>query len=105
MAFTGQENHDITLDDAAGMTKRYRDAGINRIKGGFFGRDALEAILAQSDCVGIRFYFALDAATVPDMTVVLLGAKANEDDIANGRLAEFALPCPNQCGTTNKLNG
>ena len=104
MAFTGQEDHDISLDLAARMTKRYRDANLNTIKGVFFGRDAIEAILAQSNCVGIRVYFALDGATTPNLTAVLVGAKSNEDDIENGVLAEMGKPCPNQCGVNNKLN-
>ncbi|HLK96341.1 MAG TPA: hypothetical protein VK364_01105 [Hymenobacter sp.] len=104
MAFTGQEHHDVTLNDAAAMTKRYRDASINPIKGGFFGRDAIEAILAQTDCVGMRFYFALDDAQEPKMTVVLVGTKANEDDIVSGRIMDTAIPCPNRCGANNKLN-
>ena len=70
----------------------------------FFGRDAIEAILAQDKCVGIKFYFAMDEASEPRLTLVLVGAEANEDDQVNGRIADFALPCPNHCGAVNKLN-
>ena len=102
MPFTGHENHDISLKDAADMTKRYRYANINNAKGGFFGRDAIKAILDQTDCVGIRYYFALDSTGV--LKVVLVGAKANEDDLANGLLAEYSVMCPNICGVNNSLN-
>lgn len=105
MAFTGLENHDISWDQAAAMTRRYRDARLNEIRGGFFSRAAIEKILKQSDCVGIRIYLGLDADTEPKLTMVLSGALENEDDIEDGLLAEFAKPCPSQCGKANALNG
>ena len=101
--FTGNENHDITLADASAMTKLYRQSvPIGSCKGGFFGRDAIEAILAQAGCVGIRYYHGIDPKGEP--VIILVGADANEDDLYNGKLLEFAIPCPTQCGTGNALN-
>ncbi|MBI3234723.1 MAG: hypothetical protein HYZ42_11920, partial [Bacteroidetes bacterium] len=47
MAFTGHENHDITLSTAGEWTKNYRDANPGQTKGHFFGKDAIQAILNQ----------------------------------------------------------
>ena len=61
MSFTGNEEHTISFNKAAEMTKRYGDqmAKEDR-KGGFFGKKAIEALLEQTDCVGIRYYYGLD---------------------------------------------
>ena len=103
MAFTGHEDHSISLNEAAELTKRYRDRMTgDQIKGGFFGRDAIQAILDQSDCIGIRYYYGLDANN--KQVMVLVGAIANQDDLENGELAEFSRPCPDLCGINNQLN-
>jgi hypothetical protein len=108
MAFTGNEDHSISLLDAAELTKNYRDAGINGVKAEFFGKTTLEGILDQQNCVGLRIYFGLKLGELgePDkLCLVITGAKANEDDIIDeDYLAEFGLPCPSRCGTSNVLN-
>jgi hypothetical protein len=101
--FTGSEDHSISLDEASAMTKKYRDtmpAGSR--KGGFFGRDGLESILAQEGCVGIRYYNGINTAGEP--VIILVGADKYEDDLYNGTLLEFAIPCPTQCSSDNSLN-
>lgn len=101
--FTGHEIHDIALDDAAAMTKLYRlSVPTDSCKGGFFGRDAIEAVLAQSTCVGIRYYHGIDSKGEP--VIILVGVDANENDLHTGKLLEFAIPCPTQCGSGNPLN-
>lgn len=101
--FTGNEDHQITLAEAAAMTKRYRlSVPTGSRKGGFFGRAAIEAILAQANCVGIRYYYGLNSTGEP--VIILAGTDANEDDLYKGELAEFAIPCPTQCGSSNPLN-
>lgn len=102
MSFTGNENHSITLADASKMTKDFRDNNPGAVLGGFFGRDAIEAILAQTDCVGIRYYNA--ETSTGEHTIILVGAKANQDDLANGLLAEFARPNPPYQSSNNALN-
>ena len=101
--FTGKEDHRISLSDAAAMTKTYRQSVPDGSrKGGFFGRDALEAILAQEGCVGIRYYHGINSKGEP--VVILVGADENEDDLYEGELCEFAEPCPTRCSTNNALN-
>lgn len=101
--FTGNERHDISLDDASRMTKRYRDSvSKDAMKGGYFGRVIFEKILAQDRCVGIRCYFAqFDNG---DPTFVLVGATSNGNDLWQGVLGEDVMPCPPYCDFYNPLN-
>ena len=101
MSFNPNENHSITLAAASVMTKAYRDADINSKIGGFFGKDAIQAILNQPTCVGLKFYFALDNG---NLTLVLCGAKTDENDLYEGILAEDCKPDPPHHSTNNPLN-
>lgn len=102
MSFTGNENHNITLQEAAEMTENYRNAHPGAIKGFFYGKETLQNILNQANCVGIRIYYAQDNTGAPKL--VLVGADGNENDLYNGVLAEFGFPCPDHCSSPNPLN-
>lgn len=103
MSFTGNENHNISLIEASELTANFRNGKpVGTIIGQFFGKTAIQNILDQQDCVGIRIYYAQDDNNIPKL--VLVGVKANQDDIHNGLIAEFGKPCPQMCGTTNPLN-
>jgi hypothetical protein len=102
MSFTGNEDHSITLAAASVMTKDFRDANPGAILGGFFGKAAIQAILDQTDCVGIRCYHA--SHLNGDPTIVLVGVKANMDDIYLGDLAQRWKPVPPYGGANNVLN-
>ena len=105
MAFTGNEDHDISFDDAAQMTLRYRQkVGEEARKGGFFGKKAVESLLEQDSCVGVRYYYGIDENE--EKVLVLVGTDADENDlVANTNVAiEYSLPCPSQCGENNVLN-
>ena len=102
MSFTGTEIHTISLLDAADLTAHYRTNHPGAIKAFYYSKAAISAILAQEDCVGIRIYYGEDDEDNPKL--VICGVLANEDDIDDGLLAEFGLPCPTQCGSSNALN-
>lgn len=105
MAFTGNEDHRIDIDTARVMTRRFRDTAVEDIvktKGGFFGKTRLQAILDQNNCVGLRYYFALESDL--KLKVVLVGTDADENDITTGLLAEYSVMCPQICGVDNPLN-
>lgn len=103
MAFTGNEDHSITLEDAVQLTANYRkNAGEKAIKGGFFGKTVLKNIINQKGCVGIKFYYGQNSDGKP--CLVLVGADAAENDMTGGVLAERQLPCPPYCGENNVLN-
>ena len=104
MSFTGNENHSISLKDASLLTANFRTSHPSSmtIKGFYFGKTAIQDILNQTDCVGIRIYFGEDNSNNPKL--VLVGVRANEDDIENGHLAEYGLPCPPHNSAANSLN-
>ena len=105
MSFTGNEVHDISFEDAADLTERYRNQmSETDLKGGFFGAEAIQALLDQDGCVGIRFYYGLDANDI--QVLVLVGADRDENDlIGDDFLAmDQSIPCPDNCGEANILN-
>jgi hypothetical protein len=57
---TGKEGSEIELEVAASWTKNYRDKHPGETVSQFFGKEILEKILAQPNCLGIRFYYAHD---------------------------------------------
>ncbi len=107
---TGNENHDISLTDAAVLTKNYRTVpattvvnGITGIKAQAFGKDAIQEILDQSGCVGIRFYYGMELIP-PSFKLIGVGVDANDDDMTSGKLIQHSLMCPTICSTSNVLN-
>ncbi len=101
MSYTGYEDHSITLQDAADLTSNYRTSHPGAIKGFYYSKQAITAILNQTDCVGIRIYYGEDDLGVSKL--VIAGVKADEDDMETGLLAEFGNPCPPH-GSANSLN-
>lgn len=102
MSFTGNENHAITLSEAAAWTREYRTKNPGATKGHFYGKTAIQRILDQANCVGIRVYYAIDTAGAKQLIIV--GAESNENDLYNGQLAERSITCPPRCGVNNPLN-
>lgn len=101
MAFDGTEGKEITLSEGAALTATYRDNFPNETKGHFIGKDVLNDILAQSECMGIRIYYGIDSNG--DKQLVFVGADGNENDII-GIIADYSKPCPSNCSSANDLN-
>ena len=105
--FTGHENHAISLNAANQMTSAFQAENPYKSYGWYFGRDAIERILARDAVVGIRIYGGLDDES--DFSPVLAGTMADGRDflaygLAKGvvdstalGLAELAQPCPPFC--------
>ncbi|NIU00145.1 MAG: hypothetical protein GWN01_04155 [Nitrosopumilaceae archaeon] len=102
--FTGKEDHSISLEEAAGLTENYRENVESGTKiAGFFGREAIEEILDQEGCVGIRYYYADMDDGYPVM--ILVGVDALGNDMIHGKLAERSIACPPWCSEENELTG
>lgn len=104
--FTGHEDHSITLAEAAKMTKKFRDTlmpFLGGIKGGFFGKDAINELLAQDGAVGIRIYLGLSDDTVPLPQFILVAVDTDGNDMT-AKVKERGVMCPPVCGITNALN-
>ncbi len=54
---TGKEGSEIDLKVAAEWTQNHRHHNPEEVISQFFGREILQKILDQPDCVGIRFYY------------------------------------------------
>lgn len=93
------QGHRIPLEEAAEMTRRYRE-GMH--KGGLFLRADLDALLAQKDCSGLRYYYG--RGKNGEDTLILVGVDSNGNDMVNGVLMELSFPCPPYCGDGNSLN-
>ncbi|MBR9977976.1 MAG: hypothetical protein KFH87_07800, partial [Bacteroidetes bacterium] len=85
------------------LTRNYRmSAGKGAIKGGFFGRAAIEQVLSQEGVVGIRYYYAKENNERP--VLIMVGVDEHGRDLVDGFLAERSVPCPPFCGDFNPLN-
>lgn len=104
MPFTGNENHAMSLEEAAKLTKKYRDSvSTGTMLGGFFGKAALLGILNQTGCVGMRIYNALLNDGTP--TYVLVGVDSPGEDMEDGEIAEIVIICPPICPKESSLAG
>lgn len=101
--FTGKEAHRVSLEEARTLVRNFR-VGISpdAVIGGFFGKDAILAMLARPDVVGIRAYFAQAADGSP--ALVLVGVNKQGEDIVEepGPLDRW-FPCPPFCPTDSEL--
>ncbi len=103
MSFNGTEGSFVTLREASGWTANYRATiSSGDIIAHFFGTEKIKDILDQEDCVGIRIYYGIDDDGKKNL--ILVGAKANEDDLVDGLILDRSVYCPAVCGGTNDLN-
>ncbi|GEM_PF-892675 len=96
--YTGNENHDITLQDAVGLTQAYRLAvSSETVLAHYFGKNAIEKALAQPGCVGVRMFYGKhkDGSS----TLVIIGVDRAGNDMTAGIALQKALPCPPDCGS------
>lgn len=104
MNYTGNENHEISLNEAAELTQRFRDnlPVIDNTIAEYFGRSALEDLLSQNSCVGIRIYYGIDSST--KKRLVIVGVNSEGNDLFEGNLLEHGGICPLYCSENNPLN-
>ena len=105
MLINGHENYNITFEEGAEMTRRFREQmQPGQRKGGFIGKDSMLELLVQDGCMGFRYYYGLDANG--NSEVVFVGVDNNGNDmIGEGKMCvDSALPCPTFCGNTTILN-
>ena len=102
MSFNPNKNHSITLAEAASMTEAYRNSNPNAQIGVAFGKTAVLDILNQTNCEALKCYFAENSNG--ELTLVLCGAKANQDDMVNGLLADESYGDPPHSSSANALN-
>ncbi len=102
MAFTGNEDQHISLEDAAKLTGNYRQAeSAGAVLGGYFSRYSINLLIEQADCVGIRVYYGLTEDNKRQMVIV--GVDAEGNDLDEGNILEHAITCPPFCPKSNPL--
>jgi len=103
MALPPSHDHRITLAEAIALTQRSRDAASPRNeRGGMFHRAAVDELLAQPGCVGLRYYHGRHADG--SSAIVLVGVDDKGNDMTDGVLLERQFPCPPYCGDPDGLN-
>jgi hypothetical protein len=103
MTFTGNEEHEISLTEAAAMTKNYRDTiSTGDTIASYIGKSDLQDMLNQAECVGARIYYGL--STTGGKELVLVGVDASGNDLYEGILLDRVFKCPQDCSTANPLN-
>jgi hypothetical protein len=121
-------SHAIPLDEAAAMTKRYRDHRNSMLKPEFENRDILaicetfnkapvQALIADPVCVGLRIYYGMDENLL--CHAILVGVNDKGEDIlpsadsasvsSSGTddgegLLEDSIRCPTVCPPDSPLN-
>lgn len=104
MSFNGNEGEAIPLETAKEWTATYRATKEeNEPNAVFFGREKLQQILDQADCMGIRIYFGVNDEQ--EKALILVGAEADEDDQLKGLVLDRGAICPPRCPTGGGLNG
>lgn len=129
--FTNLPNlqHSIPLDQAAAMTRRYRENKTLILKPEYppeilalcetFNKDAIVALGDIPGAVGIRIYYGMDEdllchailVAVDDQGADILPPAAPEtmaaldDDDDDGDILEDSLRCPTVCPPDSPLNG
>jgi hypothetical protein len=92
----------ITLADGSKMTADFRKKFPNETKAVYYSSNVYSDLMAQSGCVGIRIYNALDSDG--NMTNVLVGVDENGDDLYRGKVYEFGDRTPPAPVAPNPLN-
>jgi len=92
-------NHKITLEQARALVRAGARGRTSR--GGHFPREVFEAILAQPNCAGIRFYYGTNTDGSP--AIVLVGIDATNADITDGEIDDTHFPCPPFCDDNTAL--
>ena len=94
-----RRNHKISLDQAKALVgKRPKEL---TTRGGHFPREAIDAILKQPGCEGIRFYYGTNTDGSP--AIVMLGVDANNADMTAGEIIDTHFPCPPFCDDNSAL--
>lgn len=100
---TPPHNHRVTLEQARALVQNFRKhAPPNSERAGLFHRAAIDEILAQPGCAGIRVYRGRREKGTD--ALVLVGVTAEGTDMTDGTVIDEHLPCPPNCDPNSALN-
>ncbi len=93
----------ISLELALEMVNEFRSKYPDLPKGFFVGKNNINLILDQKDCIGIRSYNGIDDKT-GRQTLVLVGVNKDHKDMTDGYIVDRVVPCPTACDKDSPLN-
>ena len=104
MAYNGTEGRMITRAEAQQMMSDYRNSPAwvanNGTEGIMFGRNHVEAILAQPGCVGVRIYYGKEGVLPNDKAqLIIVGTDLDGNDMSTGLVLDAGFPCPDVCSS------
>lgn len=96
-------SHEITLQEAITLTHAYQNSPqfAGQPKAGLITATAVQELLNQPGCEGVRIYFSLNANN--NLTLVLVGTDINEKDMTSGVILEKLKDCPPFCNFDSPL--
>lgn len=98
----GNEGKEITVQEAKEFIANYRNSSKPKaVKAEFFGKEKLNKILDQEQCVGIRFYFGKH--NYGELNIVAVGCDKDGEDLYEGIILEMGEPCPPHCASLSPL--
>jgi hypothetical protein len=87
----------ITEQKAKDLIDAFQINFPNEIISSFIGKNNVENLLQQEDCVGIRIYNGYDEVE-RKISLVLVGVDSNDDELLNdGLIYDELIPCPSYC--------
>lgn len=101
MAVNPSSGEIISLQEAQALIKAFKAKFPGEIKASFVGKEKIEMILAQRDCIGVRIYYGYNEAE-NHISPVLVGVDTTGKDII-AVLIDKTVNCPNECDITSPL--
>lgn len=109
--YDGSEGGMITKSVAKANIENYKQSATfithNGIRGFLFGKDKIEEILQQNDCLGIRVYYGYERDINNSLKpqLIMVGTDVNGDDMtAGGKILDMGRPCPQNCPQNNAID-
>jgi len=100
--FPGAEKHEISLKEAKKHIQRHKKNPIHpNHHGGSFDRAAIDKILSDPECAGLRYYHGRDENGKPNL--VLVGVDKSGKDLTKAGIMERPTFCPPYCDVTSEL--
>lgn len=107
----GSDDQLISVSEAVAMVGRFRAANAANatvVRAWGFGRSAIDAVLAQPGCAGIRIYRGQTDVGAEQVLIVGLDGSGNDllpvSASGAGVVADKGWPCPPICGAASILN-
>ncbi len=102
MPVTGNEGGPISNADAQTWINNFKNAYPNETFSHLFGINVINSVLAQTGCLGLRFYNALDPQSVKK--IIIYGVGSSGDGL-NTYIADYAVPCPPSTNCSMAVTG